>query len=497
MTASRLATVATLCAAALLAVHAMPATAADLFLNDEPEVYAVLDKLNASGYLSGFLANTRPYSMQAVRAAAEAASREAAPAGFDGELLRWLAWYAGPKEMGRVTAAASHADARTVPPDNEGIPRPKGWAGLAAVSLREERTPYLSGQLRAVSFYGEGGDDGNRLLDAAIEAGSKYASVQIGKLSTWYGPARHGSLILTNNAAPYPGVRIRNPEPIPLTGWFRFLGNVQYDFFAARMEKKPLYSHSTFVGTRLAARPKPWLELGLTRVLHYGGDGRSNGLSEFLTDYGGKNHPSDRSNTLAGYDVTLTLPFRVQPVQIYWDRAGEGDNRLLGTGLPWPSQWGNILGIYLPKVASISRLDLRAEYADNYSGYAKTAGWYSHSAYPHFYRGDVMGHPMGGSSRDWFFGSRYFLRPSTFAELSYERILHDKGIQPSIGFPGERHTVWSAGLTGWLTKNWRGEAHASMDRVTTQGGVPGSSGTDFTASLAFAYQLTALYPPER
>lgn len=38
---------------------------------------------------------------------------------------------------------------------------------------------------------------------------------------------------LANNASPYPGVRLHNPEPIPLTRWFSFLGNVQYDLFVA------------------------------------------------------------------------------------------------------------------------------------------------------------------------------------------------------------------------------------------------------------------------
>jgi hypothetical protein len=481
-------------AGVLAVVLSAPARAADLFLNDEPEVYAAIDKLNAMGYLPGFLANTRPYSMQAVRAAAGAASRESLPAGFDGEVLRWLLSYSAPKTMGRVTAAISHSDARFLPPNNEGVPRPEGWAGTAAVALREETTPTLSGQFRAASFRGEGDDDGNRLLDTSIEAGTKYAFVQAGKISTWYGPGRNGALILTNNAAPYPGVRIRNPEPIPITGWFSFLGNVQYDLFAARMEKKPQFSHSTLVGMRLAARPKPWLEVGASRVLHYGGEGRSNGFSEFLTDFKGSNNPSDRSNTLAGYDITLTLPFRFQPVQVYWDRAGEGDNRLLGTGLPWPSQWGNILGLYFPRVLGESRLDLRAEYADNFSGYARTANWYSHGAYPHFYRGDVLGHSMGGDSRDWVFESRYFFLPSTFASASYEKILHDGDIQPSIGFPGERRTRYSVGLTGWLAKSWRGEAHASMGRVTGQGGVPGSRGTDFSAFLAVSYQISSSPP---
>src|SRR5512146_1806765 len=211
----------------LLAVS--PSRAADLFLNDEPEIYAAIDKLNAMGYLPGVLANTRPYSIQAVRTAMKTASRESLPEGFEAELLRWVAAYSAPGATMRVTAAASYSDTRFLPPNNEGSPRPEGWAGQGSVAARGEATPYLSAQLRAASFRGEGGDEGNRLLDASIEAGHKYISVQAGRISTWYGPGRNGALILTNNAAPYPGVRIRNPKPIPMPGWFSFLGNVQYD----------------------------------------------------------------------------------------------------------------------------------------------------------------------------------------------------------------------------------------------------------------------------
>jgi hypothetical protein len=166
--------------AVVLAVSAaaVPARAADLFLKDEPEIYAAIDKLNAAGYLPGLLANTRPYSMQAVRTAAETATRESLPPGFDGELLRWIATYTAPKTMARVTAAVSRSDARFFPPNNEGIPTPKGWGTLAAFSAREEKTPTLSGQFRAASFLGEGDDEGNRVLDASLEGGHKYLAVQ-------------------------------------------------------------------------------------------------------------------------------------------------------------------------------------------------------------------------------------------------------------------------------------------------------------------------------
>ncbi len=460
-----------------------PARAAELFLVEEPEIYAAVDKLNASGTLPGFLANTRPYSVAAVRAAADAALRQSRPVDFDVELLRWVAYYTAPKQMARVTLEGSRSDDRFTPANNDGVPTPKGWAGQASIAARQETSRFVSAHLRALSFYGEGGDDGNRLLDTAIETGHKYASLQVGKISSWYGPGRHGALILTNNASPYPGIRLHNPEPIPLTGWFSFLGNIQYDIFVARMDKKPLFSHSIFVGTRLAARPARWLEVGLTRVLHYGGEGRSDGLSEFFTDYAGNNNPSDRSNTLAGFDITLTLPFPTQPVQAYWDRAGEGENHLLGTGIPWPSQWGNILGLYFPRILAVSRVDLRAEYADNYSGYAKTAEWYNHGAYPHTYHGDILGHAMGGSARDWFIEARCYILPSSYASLSWERVMRD-------GSPvkGERRSIFGAGLIGWLSNSWRAEARASMDHVTTQNGVPGAKGTDFSALLSIAYQ---------
>lgn len=483
-----------------IAAATIPATAraSDLFLNDEPEIYAAIDKLNASGYLPGFLANTRPYSIQAVRNAAERATRETLPEGFDADLLRWLTVYTSPKAMGRVTAAATYSDSRFLPPNNEGVFRPDDWSAQAGLSARGEISPYLSGQFRAATLRGRGDGEGNQLLDTSIEAGYKYAAVQVGKISGWYGPARHGSLLLTNNAAPYPGIRFHNPEPIPLTGWFSFLGNVQYELVLARMEKKPLFSHSFMLNARLAARPRPWLEIGMTRIFHSGGEGRDYDTSEFIAEYLGRNRaPTDRSNTLAGLDFTITLPFRYQPVQIYWDRAGEGDNKFLFTNLPYPSQWGDLVGVYLPKVFGSSRLDFRAEYADVYSGRAKTASWYNHSSYPHQYHGIVLGHPMGGGSKEWSLKSRYFFLPTTFAEVGYESVKHAAGVQPTAGFPGERRSRYSAGVTGWLTKSWRAEANAMFDSVSNKGGVTGLKDTGFSAFLGVSYQAAVLSLPGR
>jgi len=466
-------------------------SAADLFLTAEPEVYAAIDKLNALGILPGFLANTRPYSILAVRAATNPMTRFASPDRFEGDLLRWVASYVAPKQMGRLTAGVAFSDAQFTLPNNEGVPTPDGWSGSASVAMREETTPLVNGQLLYTYFHGEGGDNGNRLLDTSLEVGYRYFAVQTGRISTWYGPGRHGALVFTNNAAPYFGVRIHNPEPIPMTGRFRFLGNVQYGFFAARMEKADQYSHSILVGTRLAARPAGWLELGFSRALHYGGEGRSNGLSEFFTDYFGNNNPSDRSNSLAGFDITITLPFSFQPVQAYWESAVEDSSHVGNIFLPWSSRGAHLYGLYFPKVLGISRLDLRAEYADTFSGEAKDDNWYDHSAYPHRYRSEILGHAMGGSSRDWFFESRYYILPASYAEVSYEKVLHDGG-----DLKGERRSIFTAGLISWLTESWRGEVHAAWDHANSPEGTQGQGGTTFAAWVELSWQTDILIPSD-
>jgi hypothetical protein len=470
-----------LAAASLLAAAPALSRAAELFLVEEPEVYAAVDKLNASGALPGFLANTRPYAVSAVREAVGKVRTAGSRDPFDEELLQWLAAYTAPTAAARVTAGAGWSETRFTPPNNDGVPVPAQWSGLASVAVREELNPFASGHLRALYYYGEWGDDDTRLLDAALETGYRYASLQIGKLSAWYGPGRRGALVFTNNASPLPGIRLHDPEPIPMSGWLSFLGNAQYDLFFARMDRKPLRSRSILFGGRLAARPAGWLEMGVSRALHYGGEGASDSFSEFWTDFWGNNEPPSRSNSLVGFDLTLTLPFTFQPVQLYWSPAGEHSR---------PVEWANQLGVYFPKVLGMSRLDLRAEYADTYSRGARRIEWYGSANYPHRYRGNLLGHAMGPYSRELSFVSRYFLRPSSFAEVSYDRILHDGGT-----LDGERHDIFGAGLSGWLSERWRAEARSSMDRVTARGGVPGADGTDFSAFITVGYQVTSLSIP--
>jgi hypothetical protein len=467
--------------ALLSPVAARVAQGAELSLAAEPELSVAIDKLNARGRFPGFAAGTRPYALRAVRAAVDNALAGRVGDPFDEELLRWVAWYAAPKGDLRVDGALSLAERRTVPPDAEGVPRPNGASLAAGAGFRVEPAPWFSAQGAGAAFLADEGDRGTRLLDTSAEIGGRYLSLQAGKISSWYGPGRNGSLILSNNAQPVPGVRLRNPEPIPMPGLLSFLGTLRYDLFVARLEGDRPVPHTYFSGMRLSIRPGPRLELGASRVMHYGGQGRPSGFSAWWTAFKGtkENEPGSDGNQIGGFDMTVTLPFEAQPVQLYAEAAGEDEAKIIGTPIPGPTKWAYLGGVFLPALLGSSRADLRFEWAQNH---LKDNGpaWYVHAAsdggYAHRYRGRILGHPMGTDARQLDLTGHWFFLPSTFLELSLGTL---RRYSPG-GPEAESTTRAGAAFVGWLTENLRAEGRFGVERVKRRDGFPDSSGNDLS-----------------
>ena len=348
------------------ALSPAPARAADLFLVGEREIYLAVDKLNAMGRLPGFLANTRPYSVAAVRAALDnnAATHGV---GFDAELVRWVSYATKPTFIIRGTAGLEWDEKSETRANEGGVPTPKGVSARLSILARGEATRYVSAHASVAAFFGEDGESGTRVGETAIEAGFPSASLQVGKIATWYGPGRLGALIFTNNAQSYPGIRFHNPVPIAVPGFFSFLGNVQYDLFFARLEEDRPIPNPVLFGMRLATRPSRYLEVGFSRSMIYGGEGHDSGLSAWWDAFKGQNtnEPSEEGlvNQIAGIDVTLTLPFAFQPVQAYVEMAGEDEADLGGTSIPLPSHRAYVIGVFLPTLFGSAAHDLRVEWA--------------------------------------------------------------------------------------------------------------------------------------
>lgn len=75
------------------------------------------------------------------------------------------------------------------------------------------------------------------------------------------------------------------------------------------------------LGLRLTAQPLPYLELGASRVLQWGGEGRSESLSSLWNAIKGNDNfdssDQDKSNQIAGFDGRLSLqPLLDVPVSL-------------------------------------------------------------------------------------------------------------------------------------------------------------------------------------
>ena len=467
------------------------AHAADLFLTGEREIYLAVDKLNAMGRLPGLLANTRPYSVAAVRAALDNAAAAGQGIGFDVELARWVSRTTKPTFLIRGTVAIEADEKRETRANEGGVPTPKGVSGRIEVLAREETTPFVSAHASAAAFFGKDGETGTRIGETAIETGTRSAALQFGKIATCYGPGRLGALIFTNNSPSYPGVRLHNPVPIAVPGFFSFLGNAQYDLFLARLESARPIPNPLLFGMRLAARPSRFLELGLSRSMIYGGKGQDGGLSAWWNAFAGEktNDPGDKGlvNQVAGFDVTLTLPFPSQPVQAYLEMAGEDQAHLLSTFVPFPSKFAYVAGVFLPALFGSAAHDLRIEWARNHWR-GNGPAWYVHGTsgggYAHFYRNRVLGHPMGTDAQNLSIQGHHFFLPSTYLELTLSRT-----DRYSFGPMKERTDRGSAGFVGWLSERVRAEAEIAQERVENPGGLPGATAEDASFRVALSYQL--------
>lgn len=453
---------------------------AEIFLQEEPETYLVIDKLEGMGYLPGLMTGDR--GLEAREVAREAEKTELSGDPFVDGMLRFLRLGDARRYDFRLRAALEHSGDGRVPPNAQGLPVLQDGDLRIGGFFRANPADWISLQARGDLVAGFSGGDTGRVEETSLRLGWPQATLEAGRFSLWWGPGRHGSLLFTTNAEPLIGLRIRNPRPIPLGWWLRFLGTIQYDLFFARLDSDRPFPDSILSGLRLAVKPAPWLELGASRAMHFGGEGRSENLSTYWDIFRGKSEvpgSTPEGNSLASVDVKIRIPFRIQPVTIYAEGGGEDQS---ASGLP--SKRAIVAGIFLPSIGRMKRADFRMEFADTlYSNEGRGGVWYQHPGYPHRYRGRVLGHHLGTDARDLFIEAHYFLLPSSYLEANVDITQRD--------FPGperEKTVRASGAFVAWLTRNIRAEGRLAVEKVSNENGVAGRDATDAVLQGTLAYQ---------
>ena len=234
--------------------------------------------------------------------------------------------------------------------------------------------------------------------------------ISAGATERWWGPGWDGSLILSNNARPIPGITIeRNYTDASKWPVFKWFGPWRASIAVGRAEGKNVAVPNTrFLAARVNFKPRPWLEFGLSRTAQWCGDGRPCGwgtLQDLLIGNdnqggaGGVSPNDEPGNQMAGYDMRLRSPWKKLPLAGYVQFIGEDE----AGGLP--SKFLGLVGGETWFDTAIGSVRLRAEFADSACTFTRSDPdfncAYRNSLYPqgYTYRGRIIGHSMDQDGR--------------------------------------------------------------------------------------------------
>ncbi|WP_441002057.1 capsule assembly Wzi family protein [Pseudocolwellia agarivorans] len=164
--------------------------------------------------------------------------------------------------------------------------------------------------------------------------------VSVGMQDRWWGPGWDSSLALSNNARPIPALALsrKSAEPfvIPFTDY-----GIPWTVtsFMGVMDDERVIEDTLLWGFRLNFKPFENLEIGISRLAQWGGEGRPQGSSTFWNVLLGKdncgaggldcgeNRELEPGNQQAGYDLRYSFNLFDTPLSLYGQYyAEDGDN---------------------------------------------------------------------------------------------------------------------------------------------------------------------------
>ena len=301
-----------------------------------------------------------------------------------------------------------------------------------------------------------------RLIEGYAALNLANWQISAGQQSLWWGPNRTTSLILSNNAAAMPMIRVARAKPAQLPSFLRYLGPIHFDAFLARQGGIHYVAlGETFVlngnqNTALTPPPYVWgatvsveptknFEFTFAHTVIFAGYGRPLTFRTFIHTFnkGGNMQVKDPGKRVTEFNASYHVPGFRHSLLVYaeamaWDNPIEGH---------FTERFALDPGVYLPHVPYVKKLDLRLEgvYTD-LPGLPEEAYFYANAHYPQGYTnyGQILGSWIGRQGRGGEGTSTYWFSSRTKVAATYRRLVANP-----VLLQGGNLTDMSGSLT-WL-----------------------------------------------
>ena len=284
---------------------------------------------------------------------------------------------------------------------------------LAATAAADGTPPLPNGATEANKF---------ALLDSMASVNINNVQISVGTQSTWLGPTESGPWLMSNNARPFPMVKIDDVVPHQMPGLSRILGPFRTEFFIGQLsghrweycivatcQSYPGYSDvvgpnispQPFIhGGKISFQPTPNFEFGMGYTAMFGGPGLPVTFGNFFrTLYA---HSSTATNNpgkrISAADLTYRIPGMRDWLTFYLDSLVVDEISPIG------STRANVNpGIYMPQLPGLSKIEFRAEGINESRNHQFPPGfvYFDERRFLDGYTndGNLLGSPVGRASR--------------------------------------------------------------------------------------------------
>jgi hypothetical protein len=264
--------------------------------------------------------------------------------------------------------------------------------------------------------------------------------ITFGNQSLSWGPGRGGSLLLSDNAAPFPMLRVAPARPFELPGVSKIVGPLWLEQFIGRLEGHAGPSQPWIYGQKIIFKPFASWDFAYSRTTLIGGTGADpftagNLIRSFLgqVDHTLNSVPGDSRTAV---DWTWRVPGVHDWITFYGELEDDDDF------IPLQNPAKSVIrpGVYFPRLPLLPKMDLHFEYASSTS--PGRASFQNHGNlnywnldYPAGYTNNdiLMGNTVGRegvSLQGWV---RYWVSPNQTLDLSWKQQIVLKDYVPGGG----------------------------------------------------------------